>query len=81
MQHVYCKFDLQEKFIPKLEGAKHINGGKGRDEVFLECGDGTLGRFAQWLCGGTSWMLIALDRMYFLTASEHSLSITFSAGW
>jgi hypothetical protein len=26
-----------------LEGAKHINGGKGNDEVFLECGDGTLG--------------------------------------
>jgi hypothetical protein len=26
-----------------LEGAKHINGGKGNDEVFLECGDGALG--------------------------------------
>jgi hypothetical protein len=26
-----------------LEGAKHINGGKGGDEVFLECGDDMLG--------------------------------------
>jgi hypothetical protein len=28
---------------PELEGAKHINGGKGGNEVFLECGDGALG--------------------------------------
>ncbi len=26
-----------------MEEAKHINGGKGGNEVFLECGDGTLG--------------------------------------
>ncbi len=26
-----------------MEGAKHINSGKGGDEVFLECGDGVLG--------------------------------------
>ncbi len=25
-----------------MEGAKHINGGKGGNEVFLECGNGTL---------------------------------------
>ncbi len=25
-----------------MEGAKHINGGKGSDEVFLECGNGML---------------------------------------
>ncbi len=25
-----------------MEGAKHINGGKGGDEVFFECGNGTL---------------------------------------
>ncbi len=29
--------------VPELEGAKHINGGKGADEVFLECGNGALG--------------------------------------
>ncbi len=40
-----------------------------------------LAAFSQWMCGGTSWMSIALDRMYFLTAAEHSLSIMFSAGW
>jgi hypothetical protein len=26
-----------------LEGAKYLNGGKGGNEVFLECGDGMLG--------------------------------------
>ncbi len=26
-----------------MEGAKHINGGEGSNEVFLECCDGTLG--------------------------------------
>ncbi len=26
-----------------MEGAKHINSGKGADEVFLECGNGALG--------------------------------------
>ncbi len=26
-----------------MEGAKHINGGEGGNEVFLECGDGMLG--------------------------------------
>ncbi len=31
---------MQEKFIPKLEGAKHINGGEGGDKVFLESRDG-----------------------------------------
>jgi hypothetical protein len=31
---------LREKFIPELEGAKHINGSEGGDEMFLECGDG-----------------------------------------
>ena len=35
----------------------------------------------RWLCGGMSWMLIFSDLMYFLTVAEHSLSITFSAGW
>ncbi len=39
-QHIYGEFNLWEKLIPKLEGAKHINGGKGSDEVFLESGDG-----------------------------------------
>ncbi len=78
MQHVYCKFDLWE---PELEGAKHINGGKGCDEVFLECGDGTLSGICLMVVGGTSWMLTALDRVYFSTAAEHSLFITFSAGW
>ncbi len=43
MQHVQAEFDLQEIFIPELEGAKHINGGEGSDEVFLECGNGKLG--------------------------------------
>jgi hypothetical protein len=43
MQHVSCKFNLRKKFIPELEGAKHINGGKGGNGVFLECGDETLG--------------------------------------
>ncbi len=35
----------------------------------------------RWLCGGTRWMLIFSDLMYFSTAAEHSLSITFSVGW
>jgi hypothetical protein len=34
-------FNLWEKFIPELEGAKHINGGRGGNEVFFECGNGT----------------------------------------
>ncbi len=33
---------MWEKFIPELEGAKHINSGRGGNEVFLECGNGTL---------------------------------------
>ncbi len=36
---------------------------------------------ALWLCGGTSWMLIFSDRIYLSTTVEHSLSITFNAGW
>ncbi len=43
MQNVYGKFNLRDKFNPELEGAKHINGGKGGNEVFLKCGNGTLG--------------------------------------
>ncbi len=31
------------KLIPKLEGAEHINSGKGGDEVFFESGDGEIG--------------------------------------
>ncbi len=31
---------MWEELIPKLEGAKHINGGKGGNEVFLESGNG-----------------------------------------
>jgi hypothetical protein len=34
---------LREKLIPKLEGAKHINSGKGGDEVLFESGDGEFG--------------------------------------
>ncbi len=33
-----------------------------------------LAAFARWLCRGMSWVLIALDWMYLLTAAEHSLS-------
>ncbi len=40
-----------------------------------------LAALTRWLCRGTSWMLIDLDQMYFLTAEEHLLSITFSASW
>ncbi len=36
---------------------------------------------ALWLCGGTSWMLIFSNQIYLSTAVEHSLSITFNAGW
>jgi hypothetical protein len=32
---------LRGKFITKLEGAKHINGGEGSNGVFLESGNGT----------------------------------------
>ncbi len=39
------------EFIPELEGAKHINGGKGADEVFLECGDGAWWHLLN-SCGG-----------------------------
>jgi len=35
----------------------------------------------QWLCGGTRWMLMFSDLMYFSTVAEHSLSITFSVEW
>jgi hypothetical protein len=34
---------LREKLIPKLEGAKHFNCGKGGNELFLESGDGAFG--------------------------------------
>jgi hypothetical protein len=34
---------LREKLIPKLEGAKHVNGGKSGGEVFLESVDGAFG--------------------------------------
>jgi hypothetical protein len=34
---------LGEKLILKLEGAKHINGGKGSNEVFFENGNGAFG--------------------------------------
>ncbi len=40
-----------------------------------------LAALTQWMCGGTSWMLIDLDSMYFLTAAEHLLSMMFNAGW
>ena len=33
-----------------------------------------------WLCGGTSWMPIFSDPIYFSTVAEHSLSITFNVG-
>jgi hypothetical protein len=36
---------------------------------------------ALWLCGDTSWMLIFSDQIYLSTVVEHSLSITFHAGW
>jgi hypothetical protein len=52
MQHDYCKFNLREKFIPELEGAKHFNGGKGGNEVFLECGDGVLGGICSMVVQG-----------------------------
>ncbi len=38
--------------IPELEGAKHINGGKGGYEVFLECGNGALGGICSMVVGG-----------------------------
>ncbi len=34
---------MREKFIPELEGVKHINGGEGGNEVFLKRGNGALG--------------------------------------
>ncbi len=59
----------------------HINSGKGANEVFLECGNGMLSGICSVVVGGASWMLTALKQMYVLTAVEHLLSITFSAGW
>ncbi len=35
---------------------------------------------AQWLCGGTRWMLIFSKQIYCSTAVEHSLSMMFNAG-
>ncbi len=35
-----------------MEGAKHINGGKGGNEVFLACGDGTLGSICSMVVQG-----------------------------
>jgi hypothetical protein len=64
-----------------LKGAKHINDGKGSNEVFLESGDGAFGGIGSMVVWGTNWMLIDLAWMYFLTVEEHSLSITFSARW
>ncbi len=52
MQHIKGKFNLQGKFIPELEGAKHINGGKGGNEVFLECDNGTLGSICSMVVRG-----------------------------
>jgi hypothetical protein len=55
MQHALGEFNLGEKFIPKLEGAKHINGGKGDNEVFLESGDGAF--------GGIDLMIVRGDKL------------------
>jgi hypothetical protein len=52
MQHVQGKLDLQEKFIPELEGAKHINGGECGNEVFLECGNVVLGGICSMVVRG-----------------------------
>ncbi len=38
-----------------MEGAKHINGGEGRDKVFLESGDGAF--------GGISSMVVRGDKL------------------
>jgi hypothetical protein len=35
-----------------LEGAKHINGGEGGNEVFLESGNGTLGSICSMVVQG-----------------------------
>jgi hypothetical protein len=39
---MFDKFNLWEKYSPELEEAKHINGDKGGNKVFLESGDGRL---------------------------------------
>ncbi len=46
---------MREKLIPKLEGAKHTNGGKGIDEVSIEGGDGAF--------GGTDPMIVQEDEL------------------
>ncbi len=64
MQHVYGKFDLREKFIPEFWKGQSISTVV---RVVMKCSLNVemarLVAFAQWLCGGTSWMLIALDQM------------------
>jgi hypothetical protein len=38
-----------------LERAKHINGGEGSNEVFLESGDGAFGGIGLMVVWGDKW--------------------------
>ncbi len=48
---------MWQKLIPKLERAKHVDGCKGGDKVFLESTDGTF--------GGVDAMIVRRDQLDF----------------
>jgi len=51
-KEVEREFDLQQKFIPELQGAVPVDSGELRNEVLLECCDGALGSVDPMVVGG-----------------------------
>ena len=51
-KEVERELDLRQKFIPELQGAVLVDGGKPRNEVLLECCDGALGGVDPMVVGG-----------------------------